>query len=140
MSLQHHDKPGRVTDKLARLRHWARRIRQETHAVFLAARDPRVAWPVRLLALAVAAYALSPIDLIPDAIPVLGLLDDAIIVPLGILLVVRLLPPEILAEHRRAVAQQAGKPTSRLGALLVVALWLLAAAILMRILWPYLVD
>ena len=129
-----------MTDKLARLRQWARRIKQETHAVFLAARDPRVPWPVRLLALAVAAYALSPIDLIPDVIPVLGLLDDAIIVPLGILLVVRLLPPAILDEHRRAVAQRVGKPTSRLGALLVIAIWLLAIAILTRILWPYLVD
>jgi len=66
--------------------------------VYLAARDPRVRWPVKILALAVAAYALSPIDLIPDFIPILGYLDDVILVPLGVLLVVRLIPPEIMAE------------------------------------------
>ena len=83
-----------------RLESWARAARRELGALALAARDPRVPWYAKTLALAVVAYALSPIDLIPDFIPVLGLLDDLILVPLGILLVVRLVPPGIMAEHR----------------------------------------
>jgi uncharacterized membrane protein YkvA (DUF1232 family) len=136
-------KPGTIERLKAwagRLKAWAGRLRREAHAVFLAARDPRVPWPVRLLALAVAAYALSPIDLIPDFIPVLGLLDDAIIVPLGILLVVRLLPPHILDEHRRAVAHAVAKPRSRIGAVVIVAIWLLGGLLLARIVWPYVTD
>lgn len=91
-------------------------------AVYLAARDPRTPWPVRLLAMAVAAYALSPIDLIPDFIPVLGYLDDLLIVPLGILLVVRLIPPELLAEHRAAAARRPTRPVSVVAAALMIAL------------------
>ena len=71
-----------------RLKEWARALRRDAHAVYLAAFDPRVPWYAKALALGVAAYAFSPIDLIPDFIPVLGLLDDLIIVPLGIALVV----------------------------------------------------
>jgi uncharacterized membrane protein YkvA (DUF1232 family) len=96
--------------------------------VMLAARDPRLPWPVKLLAVAVVAYALSPIDLIPDFVPVLGYLDDLVIVPFGIWLLVRLIPPEIMADHRDAAAR-AGRPArSVAGALLVVGLWLAAAA------------
>ena len=84
----------------------------------------------------VAAYALSPIDLIPDFIPVLGYLDDAILVPLGIMLVVRLMPPELMAEYRAAAAVAEGKPVSRTGAAFIVALWLLAAASLIWWFWP----
>src|SRR6266550_6329636 len=83
---------------------WARAIRRDVVAVWIAARDPRVPWYAKALALAVAAYALSPIDLIPDFIPVLGYLDDLVIVPVGIFLVVRLIPPDIMAEHRAAAA------------------------------------
>ena len=100
------------------------RLRIEAHAVWLAARDPRTPWHVRLLALAIAAYALSPIDLIPDFIPVLGLLDDALIVPAGIWLIGRLLPPGLMAEHREAAAAAAEQPASKAGALIVVAIWL----------------
>jgi uncharacterized membrane protein YkvA (DUF1232 family) len=84
----------------ARLREWARALKRDVHAVYLAARDPRVPWYAKAVAGCVAAYALSPIDLIPDFIPVLGYLDDLIIVPLGILMVVALIPPGIMAEHR----------------------------------------
>jgi uncharacterized membrane protein YkvA (DUF1232 family) len=76
------------------------------------------------VALAVAAYALSPIDLIPDFIPVVGYLDDLIIVPLGILLAVRLIPAGILAEHRFAVSEAAGRPASRTAAIVIVAIWI----------------
>lgn len=101
---------------------WARAVKRDVLAVYLAARDPRTPWPVRLLAMAVAAYALSPIDLIPDFIPVLGYLDDLLIVPLGILLVVRLIPPELLAEHRAAAARRSARPVSAAAAALMVAL------------------
>jgi uncharacterized membrane protein YkvA (DUF1232 family) len=109
---------------VARLRDWAREVKRDVHALYLAARDPRVPWYAKAVALAVAAYALSPIDLIPDFIPVLGYLDDVIIVPLGILLVVQLIPADILAEHR-AVASEAGKrPESRTAAVVIVAIWI----------------
>lgn len=83
-----------------RLRHWARTIKRDVVALYLAARDPRVPWYAKAVAACVAAYALSPIDLIPDFIPVLGYLDDVIIVPLGILLTVRLVPAHVMAELR----------------------------------------
>jgi uncharacterized membrane protein YkvA (DUF1232 family) len=81
---------------LTRARNWARTIKRDAHALYLAARDPRVAWHAKLFAACVAAYALSPIDFIPDFVPVLGYLDDIIIVPLGIMLVVRMIPAHIM--------------------------------------------
>src|SRR5688572_30755127 len=87
------------------LKQWARALTRDVHAVYLAARDPRVPWHEKAVALFVAAYALSPIDLIPDAIPIIGYVDDLIIVPLGIWLAVKLIPPAIMAEHRRAADQ-----------------------------------
>jgi len=109
---------------LQRLRDWARAIKRDVHALYLAARDPRVPWYAKAVALAVAAYALSPIDLIPDFIPVIGYLDDLIIVPLGILLAVRLIPADVLAEHRFAAREAAERPTSRTAALVIVAIWI----------------
>jgi uncharacterized membrane protein YkvA (DUF1232 family) len=106
---------------------WSRATKRDVHALYLAARDPRVPWLVKLLAIAVAAYALSPIDLIPDFIPVLGYLDDVVIVPLGILLIVRLVPKEIMDEHRAAAAAAAERPVSRIAAAVIVALWIAAA-------------
>lgn len=105
------------------------------HALYLAARDPRVPWYAKAMALAVAGYALSPIDLIPDFVPVLGLLDDIIIVPLGIALVVRLVPPEIMAEHRELASAAEDRPVSDRAAAVVVALWLAAVGFAMWILW-----
>jgi len=99
------------------------RLRIEAHAIWLAARDPRTPWHVRLLALAIAAYALSPIDLIPDFIPVLGLIDDAVLIPGGIWLIGRLLPPGRLDEHRAAAAAGAERPASVAGMLIVIAIW-----------------
>ena len=121
---------------LRRLKHWARAIRRDVHALWLAARDPRTPWTARLLALAIAAYALSPIDLIPDFIPVLGLLDEAILLPLAILLVIRLIPPPLLAEFRATAAAAGARPGSRAGAAFVVLVWLLAAAGLLWWFWP----
>ena len=93
------------------------------HALYLAARDPRVPWYAKLLAGAVAAYALSPIDLIPDFIPVLGYLDDLVIVPLGILAVVALIPPAVMAEHRAAAVAVREQPRSMSGAIAIIAIW-----------------
>jgi uncharacterized membrane protein YkvA (DUF1232 family) len=108
---------------IARLRAWAQSITRDVHALYLAARDPRVPWYAKALAGAVAAYALSPIDLIPDFIPVLGYLDDLILVPLGILLVVALIPPGIMAEHRAAATAAREKPNSTSGAIAIIAIW-----------------
>jgi uncharacterized membrane protein YkvA (DUF1232 family) len=111
---------------------WARTIKRDVHAVWLAARDPRTPWLAKALALFVAAYAVSPIDLIPDFIPVIGYLDDLIIVPLGIMLVVRLIPPEVMAEHREAADKATERPVSRWAAGIVIAIWIACAALLVR--------
>ena len=111
------------------LKAWARSIKRDVVALWLAARDPRVPWYAKAVAAAVAAYALSPIDLIPDFIPVVGYLDDLIIVPLGILLAVRLIPPDLMGELRSAAIARS-RPTSRAGLAFIVALWVLSAALL----------
>lgn len=121
---------------LERAKRWARAIRRDVHAVWLAARHPRTPWYAKALALAVAAYALSPIDLIPDFIPVVGYLDDLLIVPLGILAVTRLVPGEVLAECRAAAEVAESRPRSLAGAVAIVALWLAAAGLLAWWLWP----
>ncbi|SFE04949.1 YkvA family protein [Paracidovorax konjaci] len=112
---------------IATLRQWARRLKTETLTVYFAARDAETPWAVRLLALGVAAYALSPIDLIPDFIPVLGYLDDVILVPLGLALVMRLLPPAVRARARQRAQEAAQRPRSVAMAVLFVAVWLAAA-------------
>ncbi|MBN9475423.1 MAG: hypothetical protein ABS43_01860 [Bordetella sp. SCN 67-23] len=116
---------------IKRMKQWARRIKQDVVAIWLAARDPRTPWMAKVLALLVAAYAVSPIDLIPDFIPVLGYLDDLIIVPLGILLVVRLIPADLMAEFRAAAAERSNRPVSRVAAAVFIAIWVLAAALLL---------
>ncbi len=114
----------------SKLREWAHRIKRDVHALYLAAGDPRVPWHAKVVAVAVAAYALSPIDLIPDFIPVLGYLDDPVIVPLGILLAVKLVPTELMAEFRSA-ADRIERPRvlGRWGAAFVVGLWVLAVVV-----------
>jgi uncharacterized membrane protein YkvA (DUF1232 family) len=102
---------------------WARIVKRDAHAVYLAARDPSVPWYVKALALGIAGYALSPIDLIPDFIPLLGYLDDMIIVPLGILAVVKLIPPEIMAEHRALAAAAQDRPVGRAAAIVIAVVW-----------------
>ena len=112
---------------LSQLKNWARAVSRDAHAIYLASRDPRVPWYTKVLAIAVAGYALSPIDLIPDFIPVLGYLDDLIIVPLGIWLVVSLIPDEVMAEYR-AIANEAGqRPVSKAGMFVIIVLWIYGA-------------
>jgi len=107
-----------------RAKRWARLVERDVHALYRAGRDPRVPWYAKALALCVAGYALSPIDLIPDFVPVLGHLDDVILVPLGILLVVKLIPPEIMAEHRAFAAAAQDRPVSRPAAIAIALIWL----------------
>ncbi|AZN99313.1 DUF1232 domain-containing protein [Mesorhizobium sp. M9A.F.Ca.ET.002.03.1.2] len=113
----------------SKLKDWARAVKRDAHAVYLAAGDPRTPWYAKALALCVAGYALSPIDLIPDFIPVLGYLDDAIIVPLGILAVMKMIPPEVMAEHRAAAALAAERPVSRTAAMVIACVWGVSVAL-----------
>lgn len=106
---------------------FAHHLRVETHAIWLAVRDPRTPALAKIVGLLVAAYALSPIDLIPDFIPVLGLLDDAILIPAGVWLFARLLPAELLAEHRATAEAAAARPVSRWGIVIIIATWALIA-------------
>jgi uncharacterized membrane protein YkvA (DUF1232 family) len=114
-----------------RLRRWANRLKTELHALYLAYRDPRVPGYARVFAIVVVAYAFSPVDLIPDPIPVLGYLDDLVLIPLGIALAIRMIPDAVLAECRER-ARNTGAPVGPKGtaaAVVVVTVWLLLAAL-----------
>jgi uncharacterized membrane protein YkvA (DUF1232 family) len=112
----------------ARMKQWASAIKRDVHALYFASRDPRVPWYAKALAVVVAGYALSPIDLIPDFIPVLGYLDDLILVPLGILAVVKLVPPDVMAEHRERAAAQ-DRPVSRTAGIVIGCIWVAVFAL-----------
>jgi uncharacterized membrane protein YkvA (DUF1232 family) len=117
---------------------WKQRVRQlkkETYAIYIACKDPRVPWYARVFAGFVVAYAFSPIDLIPDVIPILGYLDDLILVPLGIILVLKMIPPGVLAECREKAEAAMGqaKPTSRIAAIVIVVIWLILG--ILAIIW-----
>src|SRR5260370_4392446 len=112
---------------------WRERVRnlkRDVVAIALAVRDPRVPWYAKAVGACVVAYALSPIDLIPDFVPVLGYLDDLVLVPLGLLLVLRLIPADVLAEHPVAAIAIAELPVSRAGAFAVISVWVWAAPLL----------
>jgi len=123
--------PTALTRALA----WARAIRRDVVALWLAARDPRVPWYARLVAASVAAYALSPIDLIPDFIPVLGYLDDLVIVPLGILITIKLIPPELMAEFREEATRRSERPTSIAAAVGIAIVWVTVLVLLACHFW-----
>lgn len=112
-------------------------LKRETYALYLAARHPRTPWYAKLFVAGVVAYAFSPIDLIPDFVPVLGYLDDLILIPLGIVVAIKLVPPEVLAEcHARAQEAAAnGKPVSRVAAVVIIGIWVLLTALCA--LWAY---
>ena len=112
-------------------------MRREAHAVYLAARDPRVSLFPKILGLVVTAYAMSPIDLIPDFIPILGYVDDLLLVPLGLWLTVKMIPEEIMHEHRLAAEAASHRPISRTGAVLVVLFWVLLIGSLLTSLYLY---
>lgn len=114
-----------------RLKRWASRLKTEVYALYLAYRDPRVPLYARVFAAIVVGYAFSPIDLIPDVIPVLGYLDDLVLVPLGVALAIRMIPARVLVEcrerSREVIAR--GKPVNRVAAAVVVAVWIALAAL-----------
>ncbi len=116
------------------VREWKRRaqlLKVEVYALYLACKDPRVPWYAKALAACVVGYAFSPIDLIPDPIPVIGHLDDLVLIPLGVLAVRRMIPASVMAacRERAHVVTQQGKPLSRVAAVFIVTLWVVAAAV-----------
>ncbi len=115
------------------LENWKARAKQlkvEVYALYLAYRDPRTPWYARLFTALVVAYALSPIDLIPDFIPVIGYLDDLLIVPLGIILALRMIPPQVMAECRIRAQKTAEESHASLwGAVVIVVIWLLVVVL-----------
>ena len=120
---------------LERTKQWARRIKRDVVALWIAARDPRTPVAAKVIAGAVAAYALSPVDLIPDFIPVLGYLDDLLIVPLGIMLAVSMIPGELMGEFRAAAAAREERPASRAGLLAIIAIWVACVVIAGWLIW-----
>jgi uncharacterized membrane protein YkvA (DUF1232 family) len=125
-----------ATGSLARLRRWARAVKQDVEALYIAARDPRAPWYVKLAAAAIAAYALSPIDPIPDFIPVLGYLDELIVLPIAISLVIKMIPGPLMAEFRAEAQRRSERPVSRVAAAVIIGLWIAAAAFLLWAFWP----
>jgi uncharacterized membrane protein YkvA (DUF1232 family) len=114
-----------------RIKAWARTLKRDTYAVYLAARSPSTPWYVKALAAMVAAYAFSPIDLIPDFIPILGYLDDLILIPLGIWLVVSLIPEQAMAEYRAQASEAMQRPhDGKAAAIAIMAIWMFGAALL----------
>lgn len=122
---------------LAELKRRALHLKSETFALYHAARDPRTPWYAKLLVAVVVAYAFSPIDLIPDFVPILGYLDDLILVPVGITLAIKLIPGRVMAECREYARETIpnGKPISRGAGLAVIAIWLLLATLFIA--WVY---
>jgi uncharacterized membrane protein YkvA (DUF1232 family) len=114
---------------IERVKQWARGLKRDVIALWIAARDKRTPLAAKLGAAMVATYALSPIDLIPDFVPVLGYLDDLLIVPLGILMAVKLIPPALMAEFRREAAGR-DKPVSRTGLVFMLLVWLAGLGLL----------
>ena len=114
-----------------RFKRWARRLKAEVYALYLAYKDPRVPLYARVFAAVVVGYAFSPIDLIPDMIPVLGYLDDLVLVPLGVALAIRMIPAPVLAECRERAREvmAGGKPINRIAAAVVVTVWIALAAL-----------
>lgn len=111
------------------LQRWARALRRDTMAVYLAVRDQRTPWYAKAVGLIVVAYALSPIDLIPDFIPVLGLLDDLILIPLGLWIVVHLVPKDVMEACRARAETITARPQSRTAAAIIIGIWIAAAAL-----------
>jgi uncharacterized membrane protein YkvA (DUF1232 family) len=118
---------------LRRLESWARRLKVEVYALYLAYKDPRVSWYARIFAAVVVGYAFSPIDLIPDVVPVLGYLDDLILIPLGVALAIKMIPPHVLAECREKARDAKDRPVNKVAAVVVIIVWIALAALAVRL-------
>lgn len=122
--------------EMASLKEKARQLKTETYILYLAYRDPRVAWYAKAFMLVIVAYALSPIDLIPDFIPVLGYVDDLIIVPAGIFLALKMIPKEVLDECReKARSEPITSKAKWIATLVIISIWLLVLYLLIRVIW-----
>jgi uncharacterized membrane protein YkvA (DUF1232 family) len=121
---------ARSRSALRGIKAWARLLKREVHAIYLAAQSPRVPWYTKWLAMVVAGYALSPIDLIPDFIPILGYVDDLIIVPLGIWLVLSLIPEEVMTACRARADEAVTGPHGKIAAVAIITIWIVGAATL----------
>jgi uncharacterized membrane protein YkvA (DUF1232 family) len=113
----------------------AKQLKVEVYAIYLAYQDPRVSWYARIFAACVMGYAFSPIDLIPDPIPVLGYLDDLVLIPLGVKVALALIPANVMIESREKAQEmfRRGKPVNRVAAVVIVAIWLLLAALVITL-------
>ena len=120
---------------IEKIRAWAKALKAEIAALAAAIRDARTPWYAKALGVVIVAYALSPIDLIPDFIPVIGFLDDAILLPLGIWLVLRMMPPEVMAEHRARVSSGERLPPNRVAAAVIIGLWIAGLMFAAHWLW-----
>jgi uncharacterized membrane protein YkvA (DUF1232 family) len=124
---------------MQRLKAWAQGLKRDVMTLWFALKHPQTPWYARALAAVLTAYALSPVDLIPDFIPVLGYLDDLLIIPAGVWLLLRLVPPAVLLDSRRQAQQwlqtHHDKPRSWAGLFMVLAIWCLAAWLLLRLVW-----
>jgi uncharacterized membrane protein YkvA (DUF1232 family) len=114
---------------LAALKARARQVKIDLIALSLAARDPRTPWYAKLIVAGAVAYALSPVDLVPDFIPVIGLIDDLIFIPLALALAVRFIPDEVLADCRARAGEIAARRTSRKAGIVIVSIWIALAAL-----------
>jgi len=118
---------------LRRLESWARKLKVEVYALYLAYKDPRVSWYARIFAAVVVGYAFSPIDLIPDVVPVLGYLDDLILIPLGVALAIKMIPPHVLAECREKARDAKDRPVNKVAAAVVITVWIALDALAVRL-------
>jgi uncharacterized membrane protein YkvA (DUF1232 family) len=130
-----------VKQLIATWKERARELKIQVFAIYLAYQDPRVPLYARIFAACVAGYAFSPLDLIPDPIPVLGYLDDLILVPLGVKLALRMIPAEVLAEcqEKSRETMMQGKPVNKVAAAVIIVLWLVLAALVVRFLAGFVV-
>jgi uncharacterized membrane protein YkvA (DUF1232 family) len=116
------------------IKHWkgqAKQLKIEVYALYLAYRDPRVSWYARAFTACVVGYAFSPIDLIPDFIPIIGYLDDLVLIPLGIKLAISMIPANVMTESREKAQQiiSQGKPVNRIAAIIIISIWLILATL-----------
>ena len=118
---------------------WKKQLKIEIYAIYLAYKDPRVPWYARIFAACVIGYAFSPIDLIPDFIPILGYLDDLILIPLGVMLVLKMIPKEVLVEcrERSQDIMRQDKPVNRIAAIVIIAIWIICAVIAVAFMLNY---
>jgi uncharacterized membrane protein YkvA (DUF1232 family) len=124
---------------MQRLRQWAKGLKRQVYVLYLAYKDPRTPWYARVFTACVVAYAFSPIDLIPDFVPVLGYLDDLILVPLGVAIALKLIPAEVLRDSQQEAQRliEQGKPISRAGAIVIVSIWILTLVVTATVIWRF---